>query len=600
MLGLTSLERDNREERDRNSLGVRPYIKDPALRFHGIAWACIERGGIMGDIHGGHVVARYLREIEGVDTIFSICGGHIMPIYDGCLEYGIRIIDVRHEQAAAMMAHAWSIYKGKPGVCLVTAGPGFTNSLTGVANAYHEGAPMVVLSGVGSFRELDKGALQDVNQVDMIKPVTKWTGKCHQAARIPEYLETAFSHAVSGRPGPVYLELPPDILFPPIGEMEISYPARRRTTIAATPGEGLVAEAAELLNHAEKPLLVGGDGICWSDADAELLELVEKAGIPTLLLNNGRGAIPDEHPLSLWRGGFTGLIAALSMADVVLAVGIRFNWLLNYGDYVANAKVIRVDIDPVEVNRNRAADVALVGDAGAVLAQLNRVVEERDRSEWLDTLTGIQATLSEGDRQQMETATDPIHPFRLMHQLRQAAGDDAIYIIDGGDTVYFGLIALRASQKSGVIANGLQFGSLGIGMPFAMAAQLARPDKRVILVSGDGSFGFNAMEFETASRHRIPVVSVICNDQAWGSAKHSQELCYAMDRVCGTELGVVRYDSMIEALGGHGEFVTRDEEIVPAIERALRSGKPACVNVLTDPEVTSPSTIIYAESIKTW
>ena len=554
----------------------------------------------MADVHGGHVVARYLKEIEGVDVVFSLSGGHIMPIYDGCLEYGIRIIDVRHEQAAAMMAHAWSIYRGRPGVCLVTAGPGFTNTLTGVANAYHEGAPMVVLSGVGALRELDKGALQDVNQVDMIKPVTKWTGKCHDVARIPEYLQTAFRHAVSGRPGPVYLELPPDILFPPLGEAEITYPAAGGSRSEVLPDEGLIAEAAELLNRAEKPLLIGGDGICWSDGDAELKELVEKAGIPTLLLNNARGTIPDSHPLSLWPGGFAGLIAALSMADVVLAVGIRFNWLLNYGDYVANAKVIRVDIDPVEVNRNRTADVALVGDAGAVLKRLNPKVERKDRAEWLGTLAGISATLSEGDRQQMETPSDPIHPFRLMHQLRRTAGDDAIYIIDGGDTVYFGLIALRATMKAGVIANGLQFGSLGIGLPFAMAAQLARPDKRVILVSGDGSFGFNAMEFETASRHCIPVVAVVCNDQAWGSAKHTQELCYAPDRVCGTELGVVHYERMVESMGGHGELVTRDSEIVPAIERALRSGKPACVNVLTDPQVTSPSTLIYAESIKTW
>lgn len=269
---------------------------------------------------------------------------------------------------------------------------------------------------------------------------------------------------------------------------------------------------------------MGGDGICWSDADAELLELAEKADIPTLLLNGGRGAIPDEHPLSLWRGGFAGAFAGLSIADVVLAVGIRFNWVLNYGDYMANAKVIRVDIDPVEVNRNRIPDVALVGDAGAVLRQLHPRVKEKKRGEWIETLAGIQTAASEGDRRQMETPTDPINPLRLMHQLRQVAGDDAIYIIDGGDTVYFCLITLRASVKAGVIANGLQFGSLGIGMPFAMAAKLARPETKVILVSGDGSFGFNAIEFESAARHSIPVVSVICNDQAWGSAKHTQEI----------------------------------------------------------------------------
>lgn len=553
----------------------------------------------MGKMHGGHLVARYLKEAEGVDIIFSLTGGHIMPIYDGCLDYGIRIIDVRHEQAAAMMAHAWSIYKGRPGVCVVTAGPGLTNALTGVANAYHEGAPMVMLSGVGALRELDRGALQDVNQVDMIKSVVKWTGKCHSASRIPEYLDMAFRHAVNGRPGPAYLELPLDVLYPPVVG-EVAFPAARAERMAPAAREDLVEEAARLLNGAERPLLVGGDGICWSDAGGEVLDLAEKASIPTLLLNCGRGAIPDEHPLSIWRGGFTGMIAALSMADVVLAVGIRFNWLLNYGDYVAGARVIRVDIDPVEANRNRVADVALVGDAGTVLGQLNPRVEARDRGAWLESLADVFASLGEGDLRQMETPVHPIHPFRLMRQLRRAAGDDAIYILDGGETVYFGLIALRAGAKAGVIANGLQFGSLGIGLPFAMAAQLACPEKRAVLVSGDGSFGFNAMEYETACRHGIPVVSVVCNDQAWGSAKHTQELCYAPDRVCGTEFGVVHYERMVEALGGYGELVTRDEDIAPAVERALASGKPACVNVLTDPTVTTPSTHIYAESVRNW
>lgn len=221
-----------------------------------------------------------------------------------------------------------------------------------------------------------------------------------------------------------------------------------------------------------------------------------------------------------------------------------------------------------------------------------------DTGAWLKTIRDTFAAMVEEDRQRGETPSDPIHPTRLMHQLRKTAGDDAIYIVDGGDTVYFGLMALRARRKAGVIANGLQFGSLGIGMPFGIAAKLARPDERVVVVSGDGSFGLNAMEFETASRHDVPVVCVICNDQAWGSAKHAQELCYGFEQVCGTELGLVRYDRMVEALGGHGEFVTRDEEIVPALERALQSGRPACVNVLTDPAVTSASTVVYAEGIK--
>jgi acetolactate synthase-1/2/3 large subunit len=558
-----------------------------------------EEGGIMGEVHGGHVVARYLKEVEGTDTVFSLSGGHILPIYDGCLDNDVRIIDVRHEQAAVMMAHAWSIYKGQTGVCMVTAGPGFTNALTGVANAYYENAPLVLICGRTAIREQDRGALQDANQMDMVKPVAKWTGRCNEIERIPEYLEMAFTHAVSGRPGPVYLEIPQDVLNDKIEEGELSFQAWSSAVSEVVPDEDSVAAAAELINNAEKPVLVGGSGVGWSDAAIPLLSLVEKAGIPTLLLNNGRGAIPDDHPLSLWDGGMAGMMAALSMADVVISVGLRFNWVLEYGNLVANAKVIRIDIDPVEVNRNRAADVALVGDAGAVLRLLVRRVDENKHEEWLSTLKGIFATLTEGERMQRENPSDPINPYRLMHLLKQATEDDAIYIIDGGDTVYYAMMALRAREKAGVIENGLQFGCLGIGMPFAIAAKLARPDKQVIVVSGDGSFGLNAMEFETAARHCVPVVCVICNDQAWGSAKHSQELCYATDRVCGTELGVVHYEGMVEALGGHGEFVTRDEEIVPAIERALRSGKPACVNVLTDPKVISPPTYVYAESLKT-
>ncbi len=307
---------------------------------------------------------------------------------------------------------------------------------------------MVVLSGVGSIRELDKGALQDVNQVDMIKPVTKWTGKCHDVTRIPEYLQAAFTARGVRPAGP---RLPGAAPGHPLSaaRRRPRSPSRPRRSAAAavSPDEGLIAEAAELLNNAEKPLLVAGDGICWSDADAELLDLVEKAGIPTLLMNCGRGAIPDEHPLSLWPGGFAGLIAALSMADVVLAVGIRFNWLLNYGDYMANARVIRVDIDPVEVNRNRTADVALVGDAGAVLRQLEPPGGgTKDRGEWIEP----RRHPDHRERGRPAADGDARRPYPPLPAHASAAGrwsgDDAIYIIDGGDTVYFGLVTLRARR----------------------------------------------------------------------------------------------------------------------------------------------------------
>jgi len=552
----------------------------------------------MAEVHGGHIVAEYLKNVEGIDTIFALSGGHIAPIFDGCLDHDVKVVDVRHEQAAVMMAHAWAIYKGKPGVCLVTAGPGFTNSLTGVVNAFLENVPVVILCGMVALRDLDKGALQDMDQLGMVKPVVKWAGRCHQVERIPEYLEMAFRTAVSGRPGPVFLEINPEALYAAMDEDAVAYPGGPARNYAVLPTEEFLQQAIDLLNGAERPLLVGGSGIAHSRCADEVKKLVEKAGIPTILMDNGRGAIPDDHPLSLWDGGLMGVMAAASMADVVLAVGIRFNWVLNFGDILANAKVIRVDIDAGEVDRNRRADVALVGDAGAVLARLNQGIEEKDRSAWLDSLKGTFAAVTAGEKQSMETAADPIHPLRLVQHIREATADDAIFIVDGGDTLYFGSVGLRAKEMSGVIGSGTLFGCLGTGVPFAIGAKFACPDKRVVLLTGDGSFGLNAMELETSCRHGAPITVVICNDQAWGMVKHHQELCYEECRVCGTELGVIHYEQIAEALGGHGEFVDKEADILPALKRALDSGGPACVNVITDPTVTSPATLMFVEAFK--
>jgi acetolactate synthase I/II/III large subunit len=552
----------------------------------------------MAEVHGGHIVAEYLKNVEGIDDIFALSGGHIAPIFDGCLDLGVNIVDVRHEQAAVMMAHAWSIFKGKPGVCLVTAGPGFTNSLTGVVNAFMENAPVVILSGMVPLRDLDKGALQDMDQQSMIKPVVKWSGRCHHTERIPEYLEMAFRYAVSGRPGPVFLEFATEALYQAADESAIHYPAGPSARYRVLPEEASLRQAVDLINGAEKPLFIGGSGIASSGCADEVGELVEKAGMPAIIFDNGRGAIPDEHPLSLWDGGLMGVLAATSMADVVLAVGVRFNWVLNFGETLANAKVIRVDIDPAEVNRNRPADLALVGDAGAVLAALSQGIEKKDRGEWLNSLKGTFTALTEGERQAMENPSDPIHPFRITRALREATGDDAIFVIDGGDTVYFGLIGLKATRMSGVIGSGTLFGCLGTGIPFAIGAKVARPDQNVVLLTGDGSFGLNAMELETACRHGAPITVVICNDQAWGMVKHHQELCYDEKRVCGTELGVIHYEKISEALGGYAEYVDKDEDILPAIKRALDCGGTAVVNVITDPTVTSPATIMFVEGFK--
>ncbi|MEA3221869.1 MAG: thiamine pyrophosphate-binding protein [Thermodesulfobacteriota bacterium] len=553
----------------------------------------------MGKIYGGHLVARYLKEVEGVSTVFSIPGGHIDRIYDGFLEYGVKIIDVRHEQAAAMMAHSWSIFKAGPGVCLVTAGPGFTNSLTGVVNAFLDNVPMVVLSGTAPIRDWGRGALQEMNQSDMIKPVVKWSGMCHDIKRIPEYLSKAFRHAVSGRPGPVFLELPPDILNISIDEAEVVYPKKGSFRYKILADIDLIKEAAGLINEADRPLIIGGSGIGFSDCDKELATFVDTTGMPFILLNNGRGAIPDDHPLSLWDGGQAAMMTGMAQADLIVVLGIRFNWLLMFGEGFPQAKVIRIDIDATEIDRNRGSDIGLVGDMGSILKELNAEVEKRDRTSWVKALRDSYLPLIEGEIKERRTPKEPIHPARLVEQIKKAAGDDAIYIIDGGDTSYFGLIGLNAKEKSSVIAAaGGLFGCLGTGIPFGIAAKVARPEKLVIVINGDGSVGFNAMEFDTALRHNIPFVCVVVNDQAWGMIKHGQEIAYGNERVVGSELGVVHYEKVAEALGGYGEFVTKDEEIIPAIERAIESNKPACVNVLTDPTVTSPATLLFVDSLK--
>ncbi|MBW1819922.1 MAG: thiamine pyrophosphate-binding protein [Deltaproteobacteria bacterium] len=553
----------------------------------------------MTDIYGGHLVVKCLKEIEGVETVFTLSGGHIDRIYDGCMEYGVRLLDVRHEQAAAMMAHAWSVYTGRPGVCLVTAGPGFTNALTGLVNAYQENAPVVLIGGAAPVRDRGLGALQDINQPDMVKATVKWQDTCYDVKRIPDYIATAFRQAVSGRPGPVFLELPPDVLNVTTDLDALVLPGAGSRVTRPAPSPRLLQDAAALINLAERPILLCGSGVGASDCDKALENFIDTTGMPFVLLNTGRGAVSDLHPLSLWDGGLMGILTALSQADLVVAMGIRFNWLLMFGQIFPQAQLVRVDIDAAEIDRNRAADVGLVGDVGLTLEGLNPLVEKRDHGPWRHSLAEAYAPLIQEEIESREKPSYPIHPARMVARVREAVGDDAIYVVDGGDTSYYGATGLMATQKAAVLgAAGGQFGCLGTGLPFGLAAKLAHPEKTVVIISGDGSFGLNAMEFCTATRHDLPIICVVNNDGAWGMIKHGQELCYGTDRVCGSELGEVHYEKLAEVFGGHGEFVRKDEDIVPAIKRAVASGKPACINVLTDPNVISPATLQFVDGFK--
>lgn len=553
----------------------------------------------MAKIKGGHLVGKYLKEIEKVDIVFGISGGHLESILDSFTEYNIRTIDVRHEQAAAMMAHAWSIYTGKPGVCFLTAGPGFTNGIIGIANAYLDNSPLVVLCGRSPIRDDLKGALQEMNQIEVVRPMTKWAATCYDIKRIPEYLSIAFRNASGGRPGPVMLELPPDILNIDVDETLVPMPSKSNPKYTVHPDDADLKAAAGIINNAKKPLFLGGSGVRFSDNAMALRAFIEKSGVPFMLLNNGRGELPDDHPNSVMDMGQLGLFFSLGQNDVIIAAGIRFNWLLQFGNVIPpTTKIVRIDIDPLEINRNVEAAVGLVGDVGSVLEQLMPLINQNNHNEWMETLKSAGRSILDYELRMRETASDPIHPARLVAQIQKFVGDDAIYVADGGDTQYFGLY-FSTKEKAGVIASAAGLlGCLGTGIPFGMAAKLARPDKKVVVLNGDGSFGFNAMEFDTMVRHNIPVVCVIVNDCAWGMIKHSQEVSIGKDRLQCSELGLRRYEKIVEGLGGHGEFVTRDEEIIPALKRAFDSGKPACINVITDPAITSPATHLFYQSLK--
>ncbi len=551
----------------------------------------------MPKITGGHIAAKYMKSVEKVSMIFTISGGHIENLLDGLVKYNIKTIDVRHEQAAAMMAHAWSVYTNEPGVCLVTAGPGFTNALTGIANAHLDNAPLVVLCGRHPIRDDLTGALQEMNQIDMVKPITKWSATCYETKRIPEYLNTAFRQATTGRPGPVFLELPPDILFTDMEEKDIPIPEKRVHQIVTLPAPSELEAGANLINQAKRPIFLGGSGVGQSSCAPALEAFLDKTGVPFALINSGKGVVSDEHPQSMSDGGMTGVMAGLPQADLIIAAGIRFNWILQSGKMFPNAKIVRIDIDPAEIDRNRTSDVGLVGDLGAVLEMLEPKVKKRSHKAWLNNLNKAAAAFIHTELEQRKTPSDPIHPNRLVAKIMETVGTDAYYVADGGDTSYYALAGFQSSNPAGVMnPAGALLGCLGTGIPFALAAKLAHPDKPVVMLHGDGSFGFNGFEFDTAVRHNIPIVCVINNDCAWGMIKHSQEMSLGNECTTCAELGLRHYEKVVEGLGGYGELVTKDEDIAPAIQRAIDSGKPACVNVLTDTEAVSPATVIFYQS----
>jgi acetolactate synthase-1/2/3 large subunit len=539
----------------------------------------------MAQMDGGELVARTLKQ-EGIECIFTLCGGHVMNIYNGCLDQGIRVVDVRHEQAAGHAAEGWSRVTRRPGVAVVTAGPGVTDAVTAVANAYQNRSPLVLIGGAAPLAQSQMGGLQEMEQVDLMKPITKWSGTVYHTNRIPEYLQMCFRIAMSGRYGPCFLEMPADVLFGRVEEGDAPIPQSYRTE-GRVQGDGrLVAEAAALLDRAERPVVMAGSQVYWSGAADALRRLIERLGAPAYLNAMGRGSIRQDHPLFFSRTRR----AALGEADAVLVIGTPLDFRLRFGRaFSEGSKIIQVDVDPTEIGRNRPFDIGIEGDAGAVLEQMLAELGDppragRDGGAWVKGLREKEGQVWEMRQQWLHSDAVPIHPLRLCQEMAAFVDDDTLVVGDGGDIVNLAAQVLPINHPGQWFDPG-PMGTLGVGTGFSMAAKIACPEKKVLMVNGDGTFGLNGFEFDTFVRHNLPVVSVVGNDRQWGQITVGQVQMYGRERAVASILGDnARYDRVVDALGGHGEFVTEPAQIRPAVERAFASGKPACVNVITDPE----------------
>jgi thiamine pyrophosphate-dependent acetolactate synthase large subunit-like protein len=539
--------------------------------------------------HGGHLIAQVLKG-EGVSHLFTLSGGHIAPVYDGCVLEGIRVVDFRHEQSAAHAADGWARVTLDTGVAAVTAGPGVTDAVTGIANAHYANSPILVLSGKNPIVEFEMGSLQEMDQVELVSSITKWARTCYDVRRAGDLVATAFRHAMSGRRGPVFLDVPLDVQFNSV-PADVVLPERYRAGGRSQGDPDLIEEAARLLADARRPVVLAGAGVRWSGGHEALAELAHALKAPVFLNSLGRGSLPPEDPSFFsWARRF-----ALGKADVVLALGVDWDFRLGFGrkGFWPDVRVIQVDVDAVHIGRNRPVDVGLVGDPSRVIEQLVEAgVGSADEPAWTEEVRAEERRLADQARPGMESGAVPIHPQRFAREIRDFLDPDAIVVGDGGDIVGISAAIVQARHPGHWLDPG-PFGTLGVGPGFAMAAKLARPDKQVLVIYGDGAFGLHAMEYEAALRQGIPFVGIIGNDGAWGQTKAAQELLYGVGNAPAASLDrSTPYHRMVEGLGGYGRLVTDPSDIGPALEEAFASGVPACVNVEVDSSLVQRSSYL--------
>jgi acetolactate synthase-1/2/3 large subunit len=531
-------------------------------------------------VHGGRLVARALRS-RGVEHLFTLSGGHLFSIYDGCREEGIKIVDVRHEQAAVWAAEGYAKATRRPAVAALTAGPGVTNGMSAIAGAYYNRSPLTILGGRAPEMRWGSGSLQEIDHVPFVSPLVKSAETVKETGAIAEATGAAIDRSMSHPSGPTFLDFPLDVVFTEAAAEPGADPGFQAGEVADR-----VEEAAALLAGAERPAIMAGTGLYWARGEDELRALAEALGAPVFLNGMGRGCLPADHDLAFSRARGHGL----KEADVALAIGLPLDFRLGFGgSFGEETKLVWLDVAPNELDRNRKPDVELVGGIAPTLAALREGASGADPSRtasWVESVRATEDEKREAERAELDDERSPLHPMRVYKGLAEVLDRDAIVIGDGGDFVsYAGKVV--PTYEPGTWMDPGPFGCLGAGPGQAIGAKLAHPDRQVCLLLGDGAFGFSGMEFDTMARHGIPVVGVIGNNGIWALEHHPMKFLYGYS-VAAELRPETRYDQVAEALGCHSELVREPDELGPALERAFESGQPALVNVLTDPEVVYP------------
>ena len=530
-------------------------------------------------LHGGRLVAKRLKA-HGVTKLFTLSGGHLFSVYDGCRAEGIDIVDVRHEQTAAFAAEGWAKVTRQPGVAALTAGPGVTNGMSALGSAQQNGSPVVVLGGRAPAMRWGQGSLQEVDHVPFVAPLTKLARTPASTAEIPPLVDEAIVTAMRAPTGPTFVDLPLDYVFMELEEEPVS--TARVADPRDTPAADGVEAAVELLRGARRPVIMAGTGLYWGHGEHALRALVEERRIPVFANGQARGCVPADHELAFSRARST----ALKGADVALVVGVPMDFRLGFGAaFGDDTKIVLIDAAPSGRTLARTPEVELYGGIAATLDAL-RAGGALDTQAWVDELRAVETERRAAEEAERADDRSPLHPMRLYAELSQVLDRDAIVIGDGGDFVsYAGRVV--DSYEPGCWLDPGPFGCLGAGPGYALAAKLAHPDRQVVLLLGDGAFGFSGMEWDTLARHGVAVVGVMGNNGIWALEKHPMEFLYGYS-VAAELRPETPYHDVVAALGGHGELVRTPGELRPALERAFAAGGPALVNVLTDPDVVYP------------